>query len=63
MVGEIEPFALLVRVGIAPSGPLIPAAGVTATSPATAPDAPPSSDGLPDRHRSIPIQPRRASTR
>ena len=33
----------------------MPAAGVTATRPATAPDAPPSSDGLPETRRSIPI--------
>src|SRR5690348_11725660 len=37
-------------------GPLAPAAGVTATSPATAPDAPPSIDGLPDTSRSAAIQ-------
>src|SRR3954447_9146480 len=41
---------------IAPTGPLIPAAGVTATRPATAPDAPPSIEGLPETRRSTPIQ-------
>ena len=43
------------RAAIAPTGPLAPAAGVTATSPATAPDAPPSIDGLPETSRSSPI--------
>ena len=32
---------------MAPIGPLTPAAGVTATRPETAPDAPPSIDGFP----------------
>src|SRR5436305_68324 len=41
---------------IEPTGPAAPAAGVTATSPATAPDAPPSIDGLPDTSRSAAIQ-------
>src|SRR5438045_2364750 len=41
---------------MAPIGPLAPAAGVTATSPATAPDAPPSIDGLPETSRSAAIQ-------
>src|SRR5690349_11298853 len=40
---------------IAPIGPLEPAAGVTATSPATAPDAPPNIDGLPETSRSAAI--------
>ena len=34
----------------------MPAAGVTATNPATAPEAPPSIDGLPETSRSAPIQ-------
>src|SRR3954451_25140045 len=41
---------------MAPIGPLAPAAGVTATSPATAPEAPPSIDGLPEMTRSAAIQ-------
>src|ERR1044071_6121587 len=38
-----------------------PAAGVTATRPATAPDAPPSIVGLPARIHSAAIQPRAAA--
>src|SRR6185369_6419602 len=40
---------------IAPIGPLAPAAGVTATRPATAPDAPPSIEALPETRRSADI--------
>src|SRR3546814_19452971 len=42
---------------IAPPTPEVPAAGVIATSPATAPDAPPSREGLPETSRSAAIQP------
>src|SRR4051812_18826739 len=38
--------------------PDVPAAGVIATSPATAPEAPPRRDGLPETSRSAAIQAR-----
>src|SRR5215213_8673356 len=38
--------------------PEVPAAGVIATRPETAPDAPPSADGLPEMRRSTPIHAR-----
>src|SRR5262249_15528450 len=40
----------------APGMPTLPAAGVIATSPATAPEAAPSMEGLPFSHHSAPIQ-------
>src|SRR3546814_16332991 len=42
---------------IAPPTPEVPAAGVIATSPATAPDAPPSREDSPEPSRSAAIQP------
>src|SRR5215475_14159856 len=44
----------------APMGVTKPAAGVTATSPATAPEAAPSTVGLPRELHSVSIQPRAA---
>ena len=46
---------------MAPIGPAKPAAGVTATRPATTPDARPSSDGLPLMSHSANIQARPAA--
>src|SRR5262249_61673379 len=45
----------------APMGVTKPAAGVTATSPATAPEAAPSTVGLPRELHSVSIQPRAAA--
>src|SRR5262249_10642192 len=45
----------------APMGVSKPAAGVTATSPATAPEAAPSTVGLPRELHSVSIQPRAAA--
>ena len=43
-------------IASAPSGPQVPAAGVTATSPATAPEAAPSTDGFRCSAHSAPDQ-------
>src|SRR5690606_28622461 len=47
---------LITPIMSAPTGPTSPAAGVMPTKPATAPDMPPSRDGLPLTIHSVPAQ-------